>query len=189
MATIMTLANIITLTGMGCVGLYMIGYTTGNMFLLIGGFSLAVISDFADGRVARARNEVTALGKILDPVRDRMLLVAFFGNLVAWKMVGTSEFIWIVLLAVPEILIGAGRFLANKAIGKYVSTNSLGKFRQVVHVGFMAAVFSEHYSPVWFPSPSLLAALRVMAGASWLAFFAYFADGLRAWKRARSPAH
>lgn len=37
---------------------------------------LSAISDFLDGIVARALNQVTALGKILDPIADKMTLIA-----------------------------------------------------------------------------------------------------------------
>lgn len=39
-------------------------------------FLIAAISDVIDGRLARSRNEVSDLGKLLDPIADKLLLLA-----------------------------------------------------------------------------------------------------------------
>jgi CDP-diacylglycerol--glycerol-3-phosphate 3-phosphatidyltransferase len=44
-------------------------------------FALAVISDIVDGRLARARGEVTALGIMCDPLADKLLIVGTLGAL------------------------------------------------------------------------------------------------------------
>ena len=41
-------------------------------------FAAAAITDFFDGRLARSRNEITDLGKMLDPLADKLLLVGTF---------------------------------------------------------------------------------------------------------------
>ena len=39
-------------------------------------FVIAAVSDIWDGRLARSRNQITDLGKLLDPIADKLLLVA-----------------------------------------------------------------------------------------------------------------
>jgi CDP-diacylglycerol--glycerol-3-phosphate 3-phosphatidyltransferase len=48
----------------------------GHLFLGIGIFGLAVLTDYLDGWVARRRNQVTRLGILLDPIADKLLTVA-----------------------------------------------------------------------------------------------------------------
>ena len=53
---------------------FMAGY--GPKLLLFVVFLTAAITDVIDGRLARSRNEVTDLGKTLDPLADKLLLLA-----------------------------------------------------------------------------------------------------------------
>ena len=49
---------------------------TGSRLLAMAVFLLAALSDLADGAIARQRDEVTDFGKLVDPIADKLLLVA-----------------------------------------------------------------------------------------------------------------
>ncbi len=53
---------------------FMAGYWPKLLLFVV--FLLAAITDIIDGRLARSRNEVTDLGKTLDPLADKLLLLA-----------------------------------------------------------------------------------------------------------------
>ena len=50
-------------------------------------FTGAAVTDWLDGRIARRRNQVTTLGKLLDPVADKLLVAAALISLVQVDMV------------------------------------------------------------------------------------------------------
>lgn len=53
---------------------FMAGYWPKLLLFVV--FLIAAITDIIDGRLARSRNEVTDLGKTLDPLADKLLLLA-----------------------------------------------------------------------------------------------------------------
>ena len=74
--------------------------TANAQWVAVGLLLLATATDFLDGYLARARNEVTALGATLDPIADKLIAVAVLLSLAA---VGTLEGVH--LLAALAILL------------------------------------------------------------------------------------
>jgi cardiolipin synthase (CMP-forming) len=73
--------------------------------IAIGVLALAGLSDWLDGKLARALNQVSELGKKLDPAADRLyILVALIGlavrSIIPWWLVG--------LLVARELIVGIG---------------------------------------------------------------------------------
>jgi CDP-diacylglycerol--glycerol-3-phosphate 3-phosphatidyltransferase len=107
----MSVANLITLTR----GLMIAPI----VFLLLHGhrwaawwlFGIACSTDLIDGIVARARNEVTQLGKVLDPILDKSLYVAILCTL---YVLGDIPTLALALFLIPQVGIGLGA-LALKA--------------------------------------------------------------------------
>ncbi len=86
----MNLANRITLLRIGMIPFFMILIQLGMDIWALSVFLLAAVTDFLDGYIARSRNQITNLGKFLDPLADKMLITAAFiyltssGLLPAW---------------------------------------------------------------------------------------------------------
>lgn len=82
-------------------------------------FSVAAFTDWLDGYLARSRNEVTAFGRFLDPVADKLLVAAALVLLVAEDR--TPAILAIIIIG-REITIGALReWLAQHASIVHVS--------------------------------------------------------------------
>jgi phosphatidylglycerophosphate synthase len=64
-------------------------------------YVIAVILDILDGDLARLRNEVTLLGKILDPLADKLLNIPIFFILISWF---GNNFCWLYLLEIIIVL-------------------------------------------------------------------------------------
>ena len=74
---------------------------------------LAYISDLLDGYLARARNEVTEWGKVLDPLADKIFIASVCLGMI-WS--GQLSIWYIAIVLVRDILIIiAGLFFANKS--------------------------------------------------------------------------
>ena len=102
----MTSASKITILRVLLIPFYMAAmYMTGGeagiwMWIALGIFIVASITDFVDGYIARAYNQTTDFGKFLDPLADKLLTIAAmcmfcqWGSFPAWALmiVLTREF-------------------------------------------------------------------------------------------------
>ena len=88
-------------------------------------FSAAAITDYLDGFYARKRNMVTTLGKIMDPVADKLLVSSAFIMLTAQGWVPA----WMVCIIIGRELAVTGlrNVIAEK--GEDLSASNLGKFK------------------------------------------------------------
>src|SRR5262245_49585156 len=84
-------------------------------------FTLVAVTDALDGYLARSRNEVTELGRILDPVADKALLVSGLILLSQPLMQGFQPHIpmWFTAVAISrDVLLIGGYFLIHHFAGE-----------------------------------------------------------------------
>lgn len=113
-------------------------------FLFLGGvvatsiaffiFTLAALSDFFDGRIAKRKNIVSDFGKFMDPVADKILVLAAFAAFVQMSLI---EAWMLVIIIARELLITSLRLFAlNK--GKILAAGRSGKHKTALQ---MVAIF------------------------------------------------
>ncbi len=99
-------------------------------------FVLASITDFFDGYIARAWGQSTKLGAILDPLADKMLMLAAFLGLMFLDRASP----WAVFLILTrEFFITGLRVMAANE-GKNVAASMAGKIKtivQMIAIGFL----------------------------------------------------
>ncbi len=101
---ILTVANVITFCRLGLTVLFLGFFATGeNRRLALGFYVVAAVTDFLDGQIARRTQTVSWLGKIMDPIMDRVLL---FTGVIGLLLVGDLP-PW-----VPVFVIGRDVYLA-----------------------------------------------------------------------------
>lgn len=128
----MTTATKITLFRVFLIPVFMVCmYLTGNcgymQYVAFGVFVIASISDMVDGKIARRYHQVTDLGKFLDPLADKVLVISAmtmfceWGVFPAWALmiVLAREF---AVTGLRLIAVGNGRVIAAGWSGKVKTT-------------------------------------------------------------------
>lgn len=107
-----------------------------NYFISAIVFIVAACTDFVDGHIARSRGLVTNLGKFLDPIADKVLVMTafvlmltaddIFGLLGGWCYIAGAVCICVILAR--ELIISAFRQIAA-ASGVVLAAEKLGKYK------------------------------------------------------------
>jgi CDP-diacylglycerol--glycerol-3-phosphate 3-phosphatidyltransferase len=99
-------------------------------------FILAALSDLFDGMIAQRRNMVTDFGRLMDPIADKILVLAAFAAFVQLQLIDAWMF---VIIIAREIMITSLRLFAlNK--GKVLSAARAGKHKTVVQMGVIFTI-------------------------------------------------
>ncbi len=99
-------------------------------------FVLASVTDFFDGYIARMFNQITTLGKIIDPLADKMLTLAAFLGLV---VLGRAD-VWAIFLILSREFFITGLRVMAVGEGRDVSSSMAGKIKtvsQMIAIGFL----------------------------------------------------
>ncbi len=124
----MTTASKITLVRIALIPVFMVcmelGRTNTSLtYAALAVFILASVTDFVDGYIARKYNQVSDLGKFLDPLADKLLVISAMCIFCAWgvfpawalMVVLTREF---AVTGLRLIAVGQGRVIAAGWSGK-----------------------------------------------------------------------
>ena len=134
-------------------------------------FFFAMLLDVLDGTLARQRDQITSLGKILDPVADKTLFILTFAIL-ALKFL---DFYTLSFVIVAEILTIVQFFVLlpflpivrKWKIDKKIGANPWGKFKAVFQVlGVILIVIGIFYSPIIWAATVVFWIATIMCLAS-----------------------
>jgi CDP-diacylglycerol--glycerol-3-phosphate 3-phosphatidyltransferase len=111
------------------VGHFTFGYVTlsyRNVVLLVL-FSIASLTDFLDGFIARKYDMITSFGKFIDPIADKLLVNTMF-ILLAWQ--GIVPVVAVLLMLWRDTAVDAIRMIASSK-GRVMAAGYLGKVKTV----------------------------------------------------------
>ncbi len=147
-------------------------------------FGAAGITDYLDGRIARARNLQSALGRFLDPLADKMLVVTTILMLVAVGIIHGPLVIAGLIILLREFLIsGLREFLGQVQVS--VPVSHLAKRKTTIQIIAIALLLVDD------AADSILPAGDIGAVALWVAAALTLYTGLdylRAGRRHLSPS-
>lgn len=151
---IANLPNSLTLLRIGLTPLFLVmlfaeaWYAKGGAFLI---FAAASLTDFYDGRLARAGNQVTTVGRFLDPLADKILVTSALIAFVLERLVS----LWLVVPIVVRDVLITGLRLYGLAHGRQMVTSRFAKWKTAAQlfsvvlllflVGMMESV--HHFRP------------------------------------------
>ena len=108
-------------------------------------FVLAAISDKLDGYLARKYNKVTELGKLLDPIADKLLVCGALVMLAAFGELNPGGWVITVLFLIRELGITIMRFFVIDTGGSVIAANHAGKLKTLFEcIGLGMVIF-----PMW----------------------------------------
>ena len=109
-------------------------------------FVIAALTDYFDGKIARRWHQVSKLGKLLDPIADKLLISAALISLVENHLAPA----WAVVIIVGREFAVTGLRSIAATEGVIISASRMGKFKmvaQVVTVGLLILSISSGGSP------------------------------------------
>ena len=146
--------NVFSIAEVGNVALNDSGaYINWIMIILMLVFLIASMTDFLDGYLARKNNEVTDLGKFLDPIADKMLInsmMVFLAlNFVSLASHQRFAFFLVIIMIIRDLVVDGLRFMVAKK-NVVVAANIFGKLKTVTQMVAIIVVFLNGFPFSYF---------------------------------------
>lgn len=105
-------------------------------------FIIASITDKLDGSIARSRNMVTNFGKFLDPIADKILVLAAMVMLVEMNKLPA----WIpIIVLFREFVVSGYRLIAVEQGGKVIAASIWGKIKTATQMVAIILAFIDEF--------------------------------------------
>lgn len=159
----MNIPNVLTIIRLllipGFVYYYFSSIENGNRIAIVL-FAVAGLTDILDGFIARRYNLVTRLGIVLDPLADKLMLLAV---LVSITMKGQIPFWVIVVVAIKETLLILGAITLFNDHDIVVPANIYGKLSTIAfYIAIIAITFDVPYGRVMLDGFVLVTIVALM---------------------------
>ena len=147
--------------------------------------AIASFTDFLDGYLARKNNQVTDLGKFLDPIADKMLvdgiLIYLLGRTANTPHVNVSPIAiyCVIIMIIRDLVVDAIRLMAVRK-NKVIAANIFGKAKTVLQMVAIPALllndwpfsyFDSNWNVLIKPSNILLYIATIMSLVSGIIYF------------------
>jgi len=140
------LPNLLTLLRIGLVPVIVVALlvpTPGRRAFAAGCFLLACFTDFFDGWLARRHGLTTALGQLLDPLADKLVVSASLIMLAAVPSEPRVPVWMVVVIVLRELAVTGLRGIASTG-GVLLPAQELGKYKMVFQMFALEALLLHH---------------------------------------------
>jgi len=135
----------------------------GSNYAAMGIFIAAGLTDIADGYIARRRNQVTDFGKLMDPLADKILVLAAM----LWFLERGAIPAWVVLLVVVrEFMVTALRLIAVDN-GRVIAAAISGKIKTLVTMFCLTVMFLELQQWMVYACVAAITVTTVVSGVEY----------------------
>lgn len=125
-------------------------------------FAIASITDFADGWLARQSDSVSTFGKVMDPIADKLLVIAALVSLVSLDRLAA----WVAMVIIArEVAVTVARMQASTVI----PAAGWGKAKTTIQIAAIFFLILFDPTPVWIDA--LVYAAVVVTVVSGIDFF------------------
>ena len=146
-----TTANKITVLRIILVPVFMVLLYLGQTYWALAVYIIACVSDFVDGKIARKYNPITDFGKFMDPLADKMLVLAAMCYFVEVGLIPG----WVVaVVLLREFGVSGLRLLAVEQ-GIVIAAAWSGKIKTGVTMVALGVLILA--GQPWFPAPEVIA--------------------------------
>lgn len=129
-----------------CVGGVVAAFACDRMVAALVIYLVASFTDILDGYLARRNHWITDLGKLLDPLADKLLQLSV---LICFKGAGLIGWWPLAVVLVKELAMIAGGFFLYKNKDRVVYANWMGKLSTFVFFGAIILTFLHDYTAPW----------------------------------------
>lgn len=132
----------------------------------------AALTDLLDGYIARRRKQVTTLGRLLDPVADKLLISSALISLVQLELAPA----WMVAIILGREFAVSGLRSIAASEGFSIDVSTLGKGKMVLQVAAVVGLILGRAHPGWIMQTAkvLLWAVALLALVSMVQYFVEF---------------
>jgi CDP-diacylglycerol--glycerol-3-phosphate 3-phosphatidyltransferase len=120
---------------------FLLNKITHGEYIAAAVFILAALTDSFDGYIARKHNQVTKLGKLMDPVADKLLITAALISLV--QMGKLSAWIAMVVIAREFVVTGLRGVAASE--GHVIAASIWGKLKTIAQIVAIVAIILNNF--------------------------------------------
>jgi CDP-diacylglycerol---glycerol-3-phosphate 3-phosphatidyltransferase len=148
-------------------------------------FALAAFTDGLDGYIARSRGSITTFGKLMDPLADKLLIVAALVALVSLDRLAA----WVAMVIIAREFAVTGLRTIAAEQGVVIAASWLGKLKTIVQVAAVFGLILWESSPLGVDLLVYAAvAVTVISGADYFFGIRKRIEEERRERRARRPA-
>ncbi len=109
-------------------------------------FAVASLTDLLDGYLARTRNAITTFGKLMDPIADKLLVVAALVALVSLGRLAA----WVAMVIIAREFAVTAMRMAAGAQGVVIAASMFGKAKTVLQIAMVLALIAAGDArPLW----------------------------------------